>query len=135
MQPSVKNHNNYSKIPLIAGSFFWSLFFLLSLCNSITQLYAGCCTSKQKTLLSETTSNEESDSPDGHSLQTMWSLDKQTSSSSLTTADDLSRKMRESVVAYHLARKKSDSELSQTNRMARKVRFSEETFTEKHSDE
>lgn len=41
MQPSVKNLKSYSKIPLIAGSFFWSLFFIFFI-----NLNAGICSSK-----------------------------------------------------------------------------------------
>lgn len=44
MQPSVKNLKSYSKIPLIAGSFFWSLFFTI---NFFINLNAGICSSKQ----------------------------------------------------------------------------------------
>ena len=45
MQPSVENLKNYSKIPLIAGSFFWSFIFLLT-CINFSLVHAGGCCSK-----------------------------------------------------------------------------------------
>ncbi|NBQ17531.1 hypothetical protein EBU24_04390, partial [bacterium] len=47
MQPSVKNLKSYSKIPLIAGSFFWVLFFNVGFFIVSFNLNAGICCSKQ----------------------------------------------------------------------------------------
>ncbi len=45
---SVKNLNIYSKIPLKAGSFFWSLLLFIFLSNYYFVTYAGCCCSKKE---------------------------------------------------------------------------------------